>query len=83
MAQTSAPAALSVAMCGTGEYTTGFTPQGHHWSLVNSLRSYADFLRRSHAGQSKSDKKVGVVGLVMFDLRRRGKVVLCLSRRSH
>lgn len=25
-------------------------------------------------GQSGSDKKVGVVGLTMFDLRRRGKV---------
>lgn len=25
-------------------------------------------------GQSGSDKKVGVVGLVLFDLRRRGKV---------
>ena len=25
-------------------------------------------------GASKSDKKVGVVGLTLFDLRRRGKV---------
>lgn len=25
-------------------------------------------------GQSKSDKKIGVVALSMFDLRRRGKV---------
>ncbi|KAG8767410.1 hypothetical protein FRC15_005703, partial [Serendipita sp. 397] len=26
------------------------------------------------AGASQSDKKVGVVGLTLFDLRRRGKV---------
>lgn len=26
------------------------------------------------SGQSKSDKKIGVVGVTMFDLRRRGKV---------
>jgi len=39
-------------MCGTGEYTTGWTG----------------------AGASKSDKKVGVVGLTLFDLRRIGKV---------
>lgn len=39
-------------MCGTGEYTTGWTG----------------------SGQSTSDKKIGVVGLTMFDLRRRGKV---------
>jgi D-galacturonate reductase len=26
------------------------------------------------SGGSQSDKKIGVVGLVMFDLRRRGKV---------
>ncbi|KXN89867.1 hypothetical protein AN958_04871 [Leucoagaricus sp. SymC.cos] len=43
---------LNVLMCGTGEYTTGWTG----------------------AGASKSDKKIGVVGLTLFDLRRRGKV---------
>ncbi|KDQ11622.1 hypothetical protein BOTBODRAFT_35283 [Botryobasidium botryosum FD-172 SS1] len=43
---------LNVLMCGTGEYTTGWTG----------------------SGASKSDKKVGVVGLTLFDLRRRGKV---------
>lgn len=43
---------LEVLMCGTGEYTTGWTG----------------------SGGSQSDKKVGVVGLTMFDLRRRGKV---------
>ncbi|KAF8328129.1 NAD(P)-binding protein [Cantharellus anzutake] len=45
-------APMSVLMCGTGEYTTGWTG----------------------SGASKSDKKVGVVGLTLFDLRRRGKV---------
>nr|GAT49764.1 predicted protein [Mycena chlorophos] len=43
---------LSVLMCGTGEYTTGWTA----------------------GGASKSDKKIGVVGLTLFDLRRLGKV---------
>ncbi|CAE6504825.1 unnamed protein product [Rhizoctonia solani] len=43
---------LNVLMCGTGEYTTGWTG----------------------SGASKSDKKVGVVGLTLFDLRRLGKV---------
>ncbi|KAF8446105.1 hypothetical protein L210DRAFT_3474512 [Boletus edulis BED1] len=43
---------LNVLMCGTGEYTTGWTGQG----------------------ASKSDKKIGVVGLTLFDLRRLGKV---------
>ncbi|KAI0079594.1 D-galacturonic acid reductase [Panus rudis PR-1116 ss-1] len=43
---------LNVLMCGTGEYTTGWTG----------------------SGASKSDKKIGVVGLVLFDLRRLGKV---------
>ncbi|EPT04246.1 NAD-binding protein [Fomitopsis schrenkii] len=43
---------LNVLMCGTGEYTTGWTG----------------------AGASKSDKKIGVVGLTLFDLRRLGKV---------
>lgn len=46
-----APGTLNVLMCGSGEYTTGFTP-----------------------GEAAPDKKAGVVGLVMFDLRRRGKV---------
>ncbi|KAN0100763.1 hypothetical protein V8E55_000747 [Tylopilus felleus] len=45
-------AKLTVLMCGTGEYTTGWTDQG----------------------ASKSDKKLGVVGLTLFDLRRLGKV---------
>lgn len=39
-------------MCGTGEYTTGWTG----------------------SGASQSDKKIGVVALTLFDLRRRGKV---------
>ncbi|KAH9982527.1 hypothetical protein BGW80DRAFT_30204 [Lactifluus volemus] len=39
-------------MCGTGEYTTGWTG----------------------SGASTSDKKIGVVALTLFDLRRRGKV---------
>ncbi|EJT97859.1 NADP-binding protein [Dacryopinax primogenitus] len=43
---------LNCLMCGTGEYTTGWTG----------------------AGASQSDKKVGVVGLTLFDLRRLGKV---------
>ncbi|ETW87432.1 hypothetical protein HETIRDRAFT_469444 [Heterobasidion irregulare TC 32-1] len=43
---------LNVLMCGTGEYTTGWTA----------------------SGASKSDKKIGVVGLTLFDLRRLGKV---------
>ncbi|KZT40073.1 NAD(P)-binding protein [Sistotremastrum suecicum HHB10207 ss-3] len=43
---------LNVLMCGTGEYTTGWTG----------------------SGASTSDKKIGVVGLTLFDLRRRGKV---------
>ncbi|KAF9511681.1 hypothetical protein BS47DRAFT_1372984 [Hydnum rufescens UP504] len=43
---------LNVLMCGSGEYTTGWTG----------------------SGASKSDKKVGVVGLTLFDLRRFGKV---------
>lgn len=43
---------LNVLMCGTGEYTTGWTS----------------------SGASKSDKKIGVVGLTLFDLRRLGKV---------
>ncbi|KAI5897712.1 NAD(P)-binding protein [Schizophyllum commune H4-8] len=43
---------LNVLMCGTGEYTTGWTG----------------------SGASKSDKKIGVVGLTCFDLRRLGKV---------
>ncbi|KAL8276314.1 hypothetical protein RQP46_011280 [Phenoliferia psychrophenolica] len=43
---------LSVALIGSGEYTTGYVPN----TTV------------------KSDKKLGVVGLVMFDLRRRGLV---------
>ncbi|KAL4243584.1 Gfo/Idh/MocA-like oxidoreductase N-terminal domain-containing protein [Abortiporus biennis] len=43
---------LNVLMCGTGEYTTGWTG----------------------SGASKSDKKIGVVGLTLFDLRRLGKV---------
>ncbi|KAF9452606.1 NAD(P)-binding protein [Macrolepiota fuliginosa MF-IS2] len=46
------PSKLNVLMCGTGEYTTGWTG----------------------SGASKSDKKIGVVGLTLFDLRRRGKV---------
>ncbi|PAV21975.1 D-galacturonic acid reductase [Pyrrhoderma noxium] len=45
-------AKLNVLMCGTGEYTTGWTG----------------------SGASKSDKKIGVVGLTLFDLRRRQKV---------
>lgn len=45
-------AKLDVLMCGTGEYTTGWTG----------------------SGASKSDKKIGVVGLTLFDLRRRQKV---------
>ncbi|GHJ89275.1 hypothetical protein NliqN6_5677 [Naganishia liquefaciens] len=44
--------ALEILMCGTGEYTTGWTG----------------------SGGSQSDKKIGVVGLTMFDLRKRGKV---------
>ncbi|VDB99817.1 unnamed protein product [Peniophora sp. CBMAI 1063] len=43
---------LNVLMCGSGEYTTGWTG----------------------SGASKSDKKIGVVGLTLFDLRRLGKV---------
>ncbi|KAF8922382.1 D-galacturonic acid reductase [Mucidula mucida] len=43
---------LNILMCGTGEYTTGWTG----------------------GGASKSDKKIGVVGLTCFDLRRLGKV---------
>ncbi|EJF66619.1 D-galacturonic acid reductase [Dichomitus squalens] len=43
---------LNVLMCGTGEYTTGWTG----------------------AGASKSDKKIGVVALTCFDLRRLGKL---------
>ncbi|KAJ3016051.1 hypothetical protein NUW54_g890 [Trametes sanguinea] len=43
---------LNVLMCGTGEYTTGWTG----------------------SGASKSDKKIGVVGLTCFDLRRLGKL---------
>ncbi|KAG8948596.1 hypothetical protein FRC04_009498 [Tulasnella sp. 424] len=43
---------LNILMCGTGEYTTGWTG----------------------SGASQSDKKVGVVGLTCFDLRRLGKV---------
>ncbi|KZT21640.1 D-galacturonic acid reductase [Neolentinus lepideus HHB14362 ss-1] len=43
---------LNCLMCGTGEYTTGWTGDG----------------------ASKSDKKIGVVGLTLFDLRRLGKV---------
>ncbi|TRM65779.1 hypothetical protein BD626DRAFT_566439 [Schizophyllum amplum] len=43
---------LNILMCGTGEYTTGWTG----------------------SGASKSDKKIGVVGLTCFDLRRLGKV---------
>ncbi|KAF8575352.1 NAD-P-binding protein [Ramaria rubella] len=43
---------LNVLMCGTGEYTTGWTG----------------------SGASQSDKKIGVVGLTLFDLRRLGKV---------
>ncbi|KAL5535360.1 hypothetical protein ACEPAF_3454 [Sanghuangporus sanghuang] len=43
---------LNVLMCGTGEYTTGWT----------------------ESGASKSDKKIGVVALTLFDLRRRKKV---------
>jgi D-galacturonate reductase len=45
-------AKLNVLMCGTGEYTTGWTG----------------------SGASKSDKKIGVVALTLFDLRRLGKV---------
>ncbi|KAG1894828.1 uncharacterized protein F5891DRAFT_1060724 [Suillus fuscotomentosus] len=43
---------LNVLMCGTGEYTTGWTG----------------------SGASTSDKKIGVVGLTLFDLRRLGKI---------
>ncbi|KAJ3516778.1 hypothetical protein NLJ89_g909 [Agrocybe chaxingu] len=43
---------LNVLMCGTGEYTTGWTG----------------------SGASTSDKKIGVVALTLFDLRRRDKV---------
>ncbi|TFK57367.1 D-galacturonic acid reductase [Heliocybe sulcata] len=43
---------LNCLMCGTGEYTTGWTG----------------------SGASKSDKKIGVIGLTLFDLRRLGKV---------
>ncbi|KAG8856322.1 hypothetical protein FRB96_006473 [Tulasnella sp. 330] len=43
---------VNALMCGTGEYTTGWTG----------------------SGASTSDKKVGVVGLTCFDLRRRGKL---------
>ncbi|KAF8807567.1 NAD(P)-binding protein [Phlegmacium glaucopus] len=43
---------LNVLMCGTGEYTTGWTG----------------------SGASTSDKTIGVVGLTLFDLRRREKV---------
>jgi len=43
---------LNLLMCGTGEYTTGWT----------------------RSGASKSDKKIGVVALTLFDLRRLGKV---------
>ncbi|KJA26177.1 hypothetical protein HYPSUDRAFT_37061 [Hypholoma sublateritium FD-334 SS-4] len=42
----------NVLMCGTGEYTTGWTG----------------------SGASTSDKKIGVVALTLFDLRRLGKV---------
>lgn len=45
-------AKLNVLMCGTGEYTTGWTG----------------------SGASTSDKKIGVVGLTCFDLRRLGKI---------
>ncbi|KAF9535859.1 hypothetical protein CPB83DRAFT_842479 [Crepidotus variabilis] len=43
---------INALMCGTGEYTTGWTG----------------------SGASQSDKKIGVVALTLFDLRRRGKV---------
>ncbi|KAF6766362.1 D-galacturonic acid reductase [Ephemerocybe angulata] len=43
---------INVLMCGTGEYTTGWTG----------------------SGASTSDKKIGVVALTLFDLRRLGKV---------
>ncbi|KIJ45166.1 hypothetical protein M422DRAFT_207421 [Sphaerobolus stellatus SS14] len=43
---------LNLLMCGTGEYTTGWTG----------------------SGASQSDKKIGVVALTLFDLRRLGKV---------
>ncbi|KAM0753294.1 NAD(P)-binding protein [Meredithblackwellia eburnea MCA 4105] len=42
---------ISVALIGSGEYTTGYT-----------------------GNDAKSDKKIGVVGLVCFDLKRRGFV---------
>ncbi|KAF8912831.1 hypothetical protein CPB84DRAFT_1833177 [Gymnopilus junonius] len=43
---------LNALMCGTGEYTTGWTG----------------------SGASTSDKKIGVIALTLFDLRRLGKV---------
>lgn len=43
---------IDIAMCGTGEYTTGYV----------------------HGAQSASDKKIGVVALCLFDLRRLGKI---------
>jgi hypothetical protein len=67
-------------MCGTGEYTTGFVGTGGKtwlqetdWCSIGAKMQYLLPLYLMVVG-SQSDKKIGVVGLVMFDLRRRGKV---------
>jgi hypothetical protein len=62
--------ALEILMCGTGEVSppssTSASPK------ANPPLQYTTGWTGS--GGSQSDKKIGVVGLTMFDLRRRGKV---------
>jgi D-galacturonate reductase len=62
--------ALEILMCGTGEVSPP-PPTWPHQS-PNTTSQYTTGWTGS--GGSQSDKKIGVVGLTMFDLRRRGKV---------
>lgn len=57
-------------MCGTGEVSPPRVPQPLHRSSTH-LQYTTGW---TGSGGSQSDKKIGVVGLTMFDLRRRGKV---------
>lgn len=56
---------VNVLMIGTGEYTTG---------IVQSATEPKKEGEEQQHQVSKSDKKLGVVGVVSFDLRRRGLV---------
>eukprot|EP01096_Ripella_sp_DP13-Kostka_P017917 TRINITY_DN9464_c1_g1_i1.p1 TRINITY_DN9464_c1_g1~~TRINITY_DN9464_c1_g1_i1.p1 ORF type:complete len:530 (-),score=229.73 TRINITY_DN9464_c1_g1_i1:34-1551(-) len=58
---------VNVLMIGTGEYTTGI--------VQSAVEPKKEGEGQQHQHQvSKSDKKLGVVGVVSFDLRRRGLV---------